>query len=322
MLISIVLPTHDRPLLLKEAIASVKAQTHSQWELIVVDDASDPPVALDEQDLGGDRLRLVPNSNARGPSGARNSGMEVASGDVVTFVDDDDLIAPGALALIADAFAADDSLECLFVNVEPFGELAEGTHANQARAVRRILVRLGLDPDTTAGRLALTDNLFEVLLDGVPMAFQRVAIRRSALLKVGRYAGSGFEDIEFYLRIALRCRCTLLADPVYRPRCAGQSYFTRSESRNRLADASIRIRQGLLALPEVSQRADLRRSVRRSLADAHFERAYLAYQAGHRFPWKDFVASCATGVAWRQISVLGKLLARAASGRNRAATGS
>src|SRR5262249_3772947 len=148
----------------------------------------------------------------------------------------------------------------LFVNVEPFGELAEGTHANQTRAVRKILVRLGLDPNVTAGRLALTDNLFEALLDSVPMAFQRVAIRRSALPKVGRYAGSGFEDIEFYLRVALRCRCALLADPVYRPRCSGQSFFTRSESKKRLADASVRIRQSLLALPEVSQRTDLRRS--------------------------------------------------------------
>ena len=322
MLISVIVPTHNRPLLLEQAIASVNAQSYARWELIVVDDASVPAVTFDGREFAGiERVRLVPNRNARGPSGARNAGIDAASGDVVTFVDDDDLIAPGALELIAEAFAADTALDCLFVCVEPFGELAEGTRANQTQAVRKILSKLGLDADATSGRLALPDNLFEILLDGVPMAFQRVAIKRSALSRVGLYEGSGFDDIEFYLRVALRCRCALLADRVYRWRCSGQSLFTRTESKARLLDALVRIREGLLDLPEVSKRADLRSSVRRSLADAHFERAYFAHQAGSGFRWNDFVASCATGIGWRHASLFGKVLAVAISGRSRAPGG-
>jgi glycosyltransferase involved in cell wall biosynthesis len=316
MLISVVVPTHNRHLLLREAIASLETQNYTSWELIVVDDGSDPPVVLDERvSPDSNRVRLLRNHQARGPSGARNAGIEAASGDLVTFLDDDDLLACNALELIAAAFRDREDLDCLFVNVDPFGELAEGTRENQTNTVRRILEDLGVDARTTTGTLALPANLFEILLDGVPMAFQRVAIRRSALSRVGRYAGRGFEDIEFYFRVALRCSCALLADAVYRPRCAGQSYFTRSEAKAGLIEASIRIREGLLKLPEVSASPDLRRRVRRTLANARFEKAYFAYETGQAFPWRDYFASCATGIAWPHLSILVKNLARLVSGK-------
>jgi glycosyltransferase involved in cell wall biosynthesis len=301
-------------LLLKEAIASLQAQSYADWELIVVDDGSDPPVIMDERDWPDlNRVRLVRNPRAQGPSGARNAGIAAASGDLVTFLDDDDLLANNALDLMAEAFRNRADLNCLFVNVDPFGELAEGTLENQTNALRRILVELGIDPQTTAGVLALPPILFEVLLDGVPMAFQRVAIRRSALSRVGPYTGRGFEDIEFYFRVALRCSCALLADAVYRPRCAGQSYFTRTDAKARLIDASIRIREGLLELPEVSVSRNRQRSVRRTLAGARFDRAYHAYRTGNAFPWPDYWASCATGVAWAHVSILIKALASSVS---------
>ena len=222
--------------------------------------------------------------------------------------------------MIATAFRNEPELDCLFVNVAPFGELAEGTVENQTKALRRILEELGLDPRTTRGTLALPPNLFEVLLDGVPMAFQRVAIRRSALSRVGPYIGRGFEDIEFYFRVALRCECALLTDPVYRPRCAGQSFFTRIDAKAGLIESSIRVREGLLKLPEVSGSPDLQRCVRRTLADAHFEKAYFAYETGKAFPWSDYFASCATGMTWPRVSILLKNIARSVSGKKMAST--
>jgi len=316
MLISVVVPTHNRHSLLKEAIASLRSQTYGNWELIVVDDGSDPPVILDEREVpDASRIRFVRLPQNEGPSGARNAGIEVASGDVVTFLDDDDLLAGNALELIATAFRNREDLDCLFVNVAPFGELAEGTQVNQTRALRRILDELGLDSRSATGTLALPAKLFEVLLDGVPMAFQRVAIRRSALSRVGPYMGRGFEDIEFYFRVALRCACALLADPVYRPRCAGQSFFTRIDAKADLIDSAIRVREGLLRLPEVSGSRDLQQCVRRTLADARFEKTYFAYETGKPFPWRDYLGSCATGITWPHVSILMKQVIRSVSGK-------
>jgi hypothetical protein len=211
-----------------------------------------------------------------------------ASGDVVTFVDADDLIAPNALELVANAFAADAALDCLFVNVGPFGDLAAGTQANQTRAVRKILSRLGTRP---GGDHRMPCSAGRTFRDPARRSADGFSARGDQALRASQSGSLRRERIrrfEFYFRVALRCRCALLAAHVYRPRCSGQSLFARTESRARLLDASVRIRAGLLDLPEVSKRADLRRSVRRSLADAHFERAYFAHQAGSGIPVERF----------------------------------
>lgn len=311
MLISIVIPTHNRHLLLKEAIQSVLSQSYREWELTIVDDASSPPVVLDEYDLNGsDRVHLLRNPISLGPSGARNAGIQAASGDLVTFLDDDDLFTSNALELIAQAFLRQGDLDCLFYNVDPFGDGADGTRENQENALLKILGKLGFDSRTAKGVLQLPHNLFEVLLDAVPMAFQRVAIRKTALARVGHFMGRGFEDIEFYYRIALRCRCGLLIDAISRLRCGGQGYFSREDARASLMDASIRIREGLLLLPDVSNNREKRQHVRRALATTQFNRAYLSYVTGKTFTWRDYFASLSMGVTWPHLSMLLKVLWR------------
>lgn len=276
-----------------------------------MDDASSPPVVLDEPDLNGShRVRLLRNPISLGPSGARNAGIQSASGDLVTFLDDDDLFTSNALELIAQAFHRQEDLDCLFLNVDPFGDRAEGTRENQANALLKILGKLGLDSRTQKGVLQLPHNLFEILLDAMPIAFQRVAIRKAALAKVGNFMGRGFEDIEFYYRIALRCRCGLLIDAITRLRCGNQGYFSREDARATLMDTSIRIREGLLLLPEVSNSRDMRQHVRRALATSHFNRAYLSYVTGKKFTWRDYFASLSMGVTWPHLSLLLKVLWR------------
>lgn len=309
MLISIVMPTHNRHLLLKEAIQSVLSQSYREWELIIVDDASSPPVVLDAADLNGsDRVRLLRNPSSLGPSGARNTGIQSASGDLVTFLDDDDLFTSNALELIAQVFHRQENLDCLFINVDPFGDRAEGTRENQVNALLKILGKLGFESGTPKGVLQLPHNLFEILLDAVPIAFQRMAIRKAALARVGNFMGRGFEDIEFYYRIALRCRCGLLMDAVSRLRCGDQGYFSNEGARAILMDTSIRIREGLLLLPEVSNSRDTKQHVRRSLATAHFNRAYLSYVTGKKFTWRHYFSSLSMGVTWPHLSLLLKVL--------------
>jgi GT2 family glycosyltransferase len=78
--------TPDRWQLLMAAVTSVRMQTAPRAELIVVVDHNDELMALAPQ-LQADVL--VPNSGPRGLSGARNSGLAVARGNVVAFLDDD-----------------------------------------------------------------------------------------------------------------------------------------------------------------------------------------------------------------------------------------
>jgi glycosyltransferase involved in cell wall biosynthesis len=96
-LVSVVVPTRDRPRLLARAIASVLGQSLGDLELIVVDDASRYDVAGQVGALGDARARVA-RAAGSGPAAARNAGMEHAHGEWVAFLDDDDLWAPGKLA--------------------------------------------------------------------------------------------------------------------------------------------------------------------------------------------------------------------------------
>lgn len=235
--------------------------------------------------------------------------MRTATGEVIFFLDDDDLLGVDALAQIDAAFRDDANLNCLFVNVEPFGSDAEGTRHNQTQAVTRVLATMGERLEGTEGVLRLhSDLLFGALLERIPMAFQRVAIKRAQLQKVGFYSGKGFEDLEWYYRVALRCTCGLLVTPSYRVRCEGQSYFSRPEEKQRLIDTIIHIRKGLLNLDEVAATPLLKRLTTASLANAHFNKAYYAYQNHQAFPWRNFSTQQSAGCTGTTSAWQGKVL--------------
>jgi glycosyltransferase involved in cell wall biosynthesis len=292
MRVSVVLTTHDRPALLVESIGSVLAQTSEDWELVVVDDGSAPPVTLPERVLvdNAARVTLVRHATARGPSEARNSGVAAARGEVVTFLDDDDVLAPSAVAEIADAF--DAGIDCLFVTVGCFGSLAAGTLENQQAAMQRVLLEATGSPHPGSRVVRFQpEPLFRALLHRVPMTFQRVAIRRESFARIGPYRGVGFADIEWYYRAVLRSRTALLDRVVYLVRCEGQSFFSRRDAVHRLSKEVIQIREAAAALPEVQQSRTAKREVQRALARAHFESCWSALQQGASFPWRSFVSS-------------------------------
>jgi O-antigen biosynthesis protein len=98
---SVIIPTYGRSALLAEAIESVLAQSFTDFECIVVDDASPEPARLPHDS----RLRLIVRDQNGGPPAARNSGIAAATGEFVAFLDDDDLWGPERLATAAEAHA-------------------------------------------------------------------------------------------------------------------------------------------------------------------------------------------------------------------------
>ncbi|WP_288944507.1 glycosyltransferase [uncultured Marinobacter sp.] len=96
-MVSVVTPTFNRGRFLPEAVASVLAQTHTDLELIIVDDGSvDDTRKVLEPYLADRRVRYFYQEN-RGQSHARNLALEHAEGDVIAFLDSDDLWAPDKL---------------------------------------------------------------------------------------------------------------------------------------------------------------------------------------------------------------------------------
>mgnify|MGYP001801922122 FL=1 len=89
-LLSIIIPTYNRPDLLPRAVNSALSQTLTDIEVVVVDDGSTPAVLLPAQE----RLRVICLTTNQGGAAARNQGAEAARSRWITYLDDDDVLLP------------------------------------------------------------------------------------------------------------------------------------------------------------------------------------------------------------------------------------
>lgn len=107
--VSVVMGVYNVAAFVGEAVASVVAQTMPDWEIVAVDDGSTDSTfevlsALARRDS---RIRVLRQSNSGTPARARNTGVANARGEIVTFLDGDDLYHPEKLAVqlrVLDAF--------------------------------------------------------------------------------------------------------------------------------------------------------------------------------------------------------------------------
>ncbi len=179
------MPVHDpRPDHLRAAIASVRAQIHDRWLLCIADDGStSPEVRQILREAGGDaRVRLVRHETARGVAAATNAALGLSEGELVVFLDHDDVLAPHALAMIAAAFLGRPEVAAVYSDEDRID--AEGGRAAPQ-----------FKPDFDHERL-LAQNY-------VNHAF---AVRRNLALRLeGLRPGiEGAQDHDFVLRVAER----------------------------------------------------------------------------------------------------------------------
>jgi glycosyltransferase involved in cell wall biosynthesis len=145
MLISVIIPTHNRSSLLSAAIDSVVGQDFSELEVIVVDDASNAehqPRNAHLAQQAGERVRymlLPPRSSgaSNGLTAARNAGVRAARGEVVGFLDDDDhWVEAGLLPTAARMFSEHNDLDLMFGDQQTWfqGTCKQAHYQPQVRA--------------------------------------------------------------------------------------------------------------------------------------------------------------------------------------------
>ncbi len=103
--VSIVIPTYNRPELLKQAIRSVLAQTYQDFEIIVVDDGMKERGESVVSSFRDARIRYLKNEASLGGGGARNRGIKEVKGGFIAFLDDDDEWLPEKLAVQMEQFS-------------------------------------------------------------------------------------------------------------------------------------------------------------------------------------------------------------------------
>lgn len=105
-LFTIVIPTHNRPLLLQRAIASLTKQTYQNFFVVIVDDAGSYLPPYEVLTSIHDKYAYVICPNLKGPSQSRDLGVQMATSDFVLFLDDDDTYQPQHLEMIAKKIEA------------------------------------------------------------------------------------------------------------------------------------------------------------------------------------------------------------------------
>jgi SAM-dependent methyltransferase len=128
---SIIMPTFRRPHTLPRTVGQVRAQTYSNWELIVVDNAGDG-----NYHFADERIRVYVHAERGSASYARNEGLRYATGDLVCFFDDDDDMFPTYLECLAAAFRANPRAKMVRC-----GMLVSATHVDFSYATPECCLR-------------------------------------------------------------------------------------------------------------------------------------------------------------------------------------
>ncbi len=169
-LISVIMPIYNGERFVAEALESVQRQEVADLEIIVVDDGSTDGSAAYVEALAAvdGRIRLLRGARS-GVAAARNRGLRAARGDLIAFIDCDDVMPEGRLARNLKLFASDPTVDVILGDIVYFSELgADGKPAGGTPYIRLQTVNLPAHVFRRAAfeRVGLFDESFEQAEDG------------------------------------------------------------------------------------------------------------------------------------------------------------
>ena len=189
-LVSIIMPAYNAENYIADSVKSVLAQTHANWELIVVNDGStDRTAAVVQEFVRSDtRIKCIFQENGR-LGKARNTGIRNSSGSLIAFLDSDDLWIETKLEMQLKVMA-ENNADVVFSNAAVFTD-------DPANATEKLRSTVGLmyGPD-----------FFDSLVRRPQIPVLTVLLKKTALGKSGLFEEAkpyhGGEDYDLWLRLA------------------------------------------------------------------------------------------------------------------------
>jgi glycosyltransferase involved in cell wall biosynthesis len=198
MLISVCIPTYNRPDLVRQAIESVKAQTYSPIEIVVSDDSpcNETELALSEAIRTGE-IRYVRNLPALGQADNVNQLFDLAQGELSVLLHDDDILLPNAVTELAECFVVNPRITAAYGKqylMKSDGSIDEAGSEGLNATYHRTIDRAGCQTSTVvAGITAQFPN------DGYLV---RTAVARMVRYRTDPAVGAAC-DYDFGLRLAI-----------------------------------------------------------------------------------------------------------------------
>lgn len=185
-LVTVVIPAYNVTAFIGDALSSVLGQTYRDYEIIVVNDGSPDTLAL-EGALAPywQRIRYVRQEN-RGLSGARNTGIQQARGDLIALLDADDVWLPHYLSDQVDRAIARPEISVFYGNATIIGDVPEVGRSFMDLSPSRGEVNYG----------SLVAQRCNVMVSAM--------VRRDALVQIGGFDETlrSSEDFDLWLRLA------------------------------------------------------------------------------------------------------------------------
>ena len=218
-LVSVIIPTYNRGWIVQEAIDSVLDQDFRNFELIVVDDGSED----NTQEIlraYGKAITVLQHSN-KGVSAARNRGIAEASGQLIAFLDSDDLWLPGKLTAQVKFFKENDDAVI-----------------NQTQ---EIWIRKGVRVNPKQRHLKFSGMIFDRSLALCLVSPSAVMIRKSLFEIVGVFDEQlpACEDYDLWLRISCRYPVHLIDIPLIIKRGGHDDQLSKAAGLDRYRIASL-----------------------------------------------------------------------------------
>jgi glycosyltransferase involved in cell wall biosynthesis len=217
--VSVIIPTYNRACMVGEAIESVLDQNYSSFELIVIDDGSTDQTP-DLLRSFGRRIIAIRQEN-KGVSAARNLGISHASGELIAFLDSDDLWLPGKLTAQVDFFRRNPaSLIC---------------------QTQEIWIRNGRRVNPKHRHEKRSGMIFEPSLALCLVSPSAVIMRRRLFDRVGRFDENlpACEDYDLWLRIGRRFPVHLIDRPLVVKRGGHDDQLSRAPGLDKFRIASL-----------------------------------------------------------------------------------
>lgn len=274
-LVSVIIPTHNYGRFIRDTINSVQSQAVSELEIIVIDDGSTDNTAAVLQEICDRRLQVVRIPNA-GVSVARNTGIELAKGEYIAFLDADDVWLPDKLTLQLALMTNEPSLGLVFSDFTRFDETGTlpGTQFSYVPEIKQFQTRPARGG---VGRVILGDVFAQVAGTGELVAGpQTLMLRRDVVQHIRFPVGVRLcEDYEYLLHACRNVGVGFIAQPLVKVRRhGGNSFADPAETMSPKVD----VLQRFLSQQKLSHRE--RQTIRRRLAYAWASIGYHHWRHG------------------------------------------
>lgn len=309
-LISVIVPTHNRPELLNEAIQSVCNQTIKDYELIIVDDASNSIVNKSElrKQFDISNLLVKRNTISQGGAESKNIGASLANGKYIAFLDDDDKLSPTYLEQAIKLLENEPKINLVFMGVSWFGSRANDGENNYNSAMKKIFEIS--NPHLINKHYYLFDeNLTNALLKTVPMSFQRSVTSLKSFHSIGNYDKNCLLwDCDWALRASFLVKCSLIPNGLYCQRADNQGLSSVNRALEQMYSAISFKEKFFRKIEEYNDKKPLQHSAKKILAQSWFDIAYYLKKDDKLASFKAWYKSQTYDLNLKRITFVIKLL--------------